>query len=402
MTQAFCLCSCMFLLAAVLRVGWVTYRYAGDDQAAQLEYPDEEAYVHVARSLHDGSGLKDEFGFRAAYMPGYPAFLAVFQSRPRPLLWTRLAQALLAALIAPATMWLAYRLQVGPAGAVLAGLAAAVDPFLVFFSGLLLTEALFAVVLVAAWAAMAPMIQSERRISSVQPLLAGGLLLAGILFRPSAVILLPAVLIALPALRRADRDSLKAALIIAAVVIAGLCPWAMRNQRLIGSWTWLTIRGGISLYDGVRPAATGASDLAHTRSMPEITGFSEVEWDAYFKQQAWTAIRDEPGRVAGLALRKLARTWSPVPNVEQYRRGLTAIVGAVWTIVLLLLAAWGCIRRPEPRVLFFVLLPVLAFTLLHMIYVGSVRYRVPVMPLLMVLASFAAGGNRWRRAASTR
>ena len=46
------------------------------------------------------------------------------------------------------------------------------------------------------------------------------------------------------------------------------------------------------------------------------------------------------------------------------------------------------------------LLPVLLTTLLHMLFVGSVRYRVPVMPMVMVLS--AAGVAALIRALSTR
>ena len=33
------------------------------------------------------------------------------------------------------------------------------------------------------------------------------------------------------------------------------------------------------------------------------------------------------------------------------------------------------------------LFPVIAFTLLHTVFVGSVRYRVPIMPMVMVLSA---------------
>jgi hypothetical protein len=39
-----------------------------------------------------------------------------------------------------------------------------------------------------------------------------------------------------------------------------------------------------------------------------------------------------------------------------------------------------------------VVLPIVYFTLLHMVFVGSLRYRVPVMPFMMVLA----GASGWR------
>ena len=71
----------LFVLAAVLRIGWVAARYAGPDRSESLTYPDEEAYWLSARSLAAGEGLRDEFGFRATYMPAGTRWLTASGSR---------------------------------------------------------------------------------------------------------------------------------------------------------------------------------------------------------------------------------------------------------------------------------------------------------------------------------
>jgi hypothetical protein len=56
--------------------------------------------------------------------------------------------------------------------------------------------------------------------------------------------------------------------------------------------------------------------------------------------------------------------------------------------IILVTAAVGFWRVREAVCWWLILLiPVLAFTLLHMIFVGSVRYRIPLMPMLFVLSS---------------
>jgi len=396
----------LFLLAASLRVGWVLARWGPAGRAEHLEYPDEEAYVLGARSLAGGEGLKDEFGYRATYMPGYPAFLAVFQGLPRPLLWARIAQALLAAWVAPATFLLARRFVSGTTQApvartgamlqvpLLAGLAAAVDPFLIFFSGLLLTEALFAAVLVTAWI----FLQKQGRSSFLDAGCAGFFLWLAIMLRPSAAILAVLAPLALVVLRRFDRRAVVQATMIPAIVIIGLLPWAARNRAVIGEWRWLSTRGGISLYDGLQPGATGGSDLAHTKEDPAVQGLSETQWDEHWRSAAWAEARRDPARVARLAWRKLLRTWSPIPNVEEYHSGFIAFVSAAWMlpVLVLALAGWWRYRRCVAAWA-ILLLPVVAFTLLHMVYVGSVRYRVPVMPFVVVLsaAGLALVGQRF-------
>jgi hypothetical protein len=214
------------------------------------------------------------------------------------------------------------------------------------------------------------------------------------MLRPSgAVLIAAAAAVIIFAGRAATGRRAAAAAIVVLVVVAGLLPWAARNRSVIGQWRWLTTRGGISLYDGLQPGATGASDLAHTKTMPEVQGLGEVQWDRYFRDQAWNAARQDPSRVLILAWRKLLRTWNPTPNVQEYRHGLAAVVSGAWMILVLGLAVIGLgARRRAVGAWLVLLLPVVLVTLLHTVFVGSVRYRVPVMPLVMVLA---AAGLEW-------
>lgn len=437
----------IFLAAVVLRVGWVIVIYAPEERWAAFQYPDEEAYWQVASSLAAGDGLVDEFGYRATYMPGYPAFLAPFTGLPKAMFWARLVQAVLGAWVAPAVALLAvqwWRLLRGGSAAPgrtlawMAGGLVAVDPFLIFFSGLLLTETLFAALLVSAWA-LVPLRARRAERAPVLYVGAGCLWWACVMLRPSALVLVVLATVAaiwvirrhrpetgcvpgasdlhwrgtgsapVPGGREAGGPSNVPAagaagarwtpLLMLVVVAVGLLPWAMRNQRVIGEWRWLTTRGGISLYDGLHPGASGASDLAHTRDLPEIRNVDERTWDAHFRARAWASVRADPMRAVRLAGVKLLRTWSLVPNVEAYRRGPAAVLSAVWMSGLLVLAAVGWwVHRRSVVAWGLLLLPVLTFTLLHMVFVGSVRYRVPVMPMIVVLSAAGAVAllQRWR------
>ena len=136
----------LLLIAAGLRVGFVVAR----GSEASLTYPDEEGYWHAAGSLDRGDGLVDDQGFRATRMPAYPAFLSLFVDRPGGVVAARIAQAVLGAAAALAVGWLGTR-RFGPTIGLVAGLAVAIDPFLVFFSNLLLTETLFTAALCITW-----------------------------------------------------------------------------------------------------------------------------------------------------------------------------------------------------------------------------------------------------------
>jgi hypothetical protein len=142
------------------------------------------------------------------------------------------------------------------------------------------------------------------------------------------------------------------------------------------------------LYDGVRPGATGASDLAGIKDGTAVDGLTEVEWNRHFRRAAWRAIREDPGRVLGLVPGKLARTWSPVLHAEEFQSPWIRVVFAAWYIPLYLLAVmgiWSCRRRWGACT--GLLLPAICISLLHGVFVGSVRYRLGALPTVAVLAS---------------
>lgn len=389
------------LLALGLRAGWVAYRWTG--HGAAFEYPDEELHWQLAAHLvHDGS-LVTEDGRFAARMPLYPLFLApcaVLGSVG--VLLARLAQAVVGA----ATVIVAHRLAraaAGPRAALIGGLLVACDPFGIFFGNLLLTETLFTFLGVAltacAWAVMTRSPGNWRAWSGVAAIGA-----AAILTRPSAAGWLPLLWLLILALGR-DRRRIGPRLVACPVVLALLLlPWGLRNQAVLRDYAWLSTNGGVTLYDAQGPQADGSSNQAFLLQMAELHGLGEVERDRLLKRLAVQQMRSDPGRVLRLAGVKFLRTWSPLPNVTEYRTGPAAVAGAAYTVLLLagtvaaVVRAWGDRRQASAadrrRLLALVALPLLYFTVVHCVYIGSVRYRVPLMPLMALVAAVEMGRLR--------
>jgi len=132
----------VFVVALMARGGWGLVRLARVENPSALEFPDEQQYWLMASSLHAGEGLRDELGFRATRMPLYPAALSLLADFEHGISIAKAIQWLLGAFMAACTACAAAELlghRVGWA----AGLIVAFDPFLIFFSSLLLTETLF-------------------------------------------------------------------------------------------------------------------------------------------------------------------------------------------------------------------------------------------------------------------
>jgi hypothetical protein len=186
-----------------------------------------------------------------------------------------------------------------------------------------------------------------------------------------------------------------------------LLPWAYRNSRVVGRWVWTATNGGITLYDGFNPDATGASDQSFLVSMPELRAMDETARSRHLSDLARDFVRQQPLRVAELAVIKAARTWSPVPLSSEYGGWKYRAVGLLYSLPLDVLVVVGLFRSPRrggalPRaVKVFLLLPAIYFTAVHMLSVGSLRYRIPVEPPMAVLAASAAvlpGVGGWKRA----
>jgi hypothetical protein len=369
-------------------------------------FPDAEYYWLLAGTIREGRvyeivewGDIPHFALRT---PGYPLFLAVSRALlgERPL-GARLVQAALGTL----SVWLVYHLTrelmvdrgPRPAGTrsmvpLIAAFLTAVHPFFIGMSVLLLSEAVFVPLMVAALWGLAV---AWNRISSGSPMgLAKGLLLplaigaangAAILVRPSWALFIPVMIgglmvgtIGSPGLRRARA---MAAARISGVIVLGLvavmAPWWVRNARVFGRFVPTAIWMGASLYDGLNPAATGASNMDFLAD-PEVWPLDELNQDRRLTRWALEFARDQPGRVVTLAIRKLGRYWSPWPNVDTAPFWPASVASGVVMVPLLgfmVLGLWD--RRFDARAWVLLAGPILYFCVVHLVFASSMRYRIP-------------------------
>ncbi|MCP4247336.1 MAG: hypothetical protein GY778_09840 [bacterium] len=380
------------------------------DDPAALQFPDEQQYWAMAEQLGQGHPLTDELGFHATRMPLYPALLSLWAGSDGGVIGVRICQWFVGALAAVLAACLGSRVAGAGAG-LICGLLVAADPGLVGVCSLLLTETPFVTVAIALWLVGWPLLDRPADRGWGRWGAVGAASLLCVYVRPSSAGLVLGWLALLAA--RSGRPggrplrggaALRAvggAALALAVVLAGLLPWAMRNQRITGHWCWLTHRMGISLYDGVGPQATGASDLGNIKAMPAVAGLDEVAWNQWFLRESWRSIRQDPLRILRLAGVKLARTWSPFLHAGELRSSATGLMFAAWSIPFFVLTIAGLVvMRRRFWVCLGLLMPALYLSALHGLFVGSVRYRLGAVPTLAVFAAVAlvAGYRRCRPA----
>jgi hypothetical protein len=339
--------------ALAVRVVWAFA--AGDAQP----FWDADSYITIADNLRAGNGFLwgDSLAGRP---PLYPLLVATVRTElaGRDFLLLYLVQAVL--------FW----------------------PFLIFYTGTVLTDTLFVFALSGLCFFVVKLMADIR----LRDALAAGLFAgAAYLTRPSilGVVLVLAVVPA--ARRRFSGRALVAAGVILALAFATVLPWAMRNRRVLGATIFSTTGVGASLYDGLGPGADGSSDMSFLHAMPELVPMGEIERDGYLRAEALEAARQSPRRVLRLAIVKATRLWTPVPSADRFRRPVYVLVSAGAVLPVYLLAIVALLKRTMrwPG-LALVLAPPAYFTALHMIFVGSTRYRAPVMPFIIILAATGA------------
>jgi 4-amino-4-deoxy-L-arabinose transferase-like glycosyltransferase len=200
-------------------------------------------------------------------------------------------------------------------------------------------------------------------------------------------------------------------------LVTAMLPWWVRNWRVTGRFVPTTLQVGESLYDGLNPQATGASDMRFVDAfrrqlrdedaggtvLPSSRGSFEERLDARMRDAAIAWAMRNPGRVIQLAGVKFVRIWNIWPNEPSFRsRTLRLVLMCTYVPVLLLSLGgiWRFAGHGWPYVLCF--LPAAYFTCLHVVFVGSIRYRQPAMlPLIVLAAGFVQQMMGERRLACT-
>jgi 4-amino-4-deoxy-L-arabinose transferase-like glycosyltransferase len=401
--------STILIVAALSRFGFSVWVVG----LSAMTKGDEADYHAIATHLVDGHGFvaNDQEGPTARRPPAYPVFLSLLYrvtgANPAA---GRIAQVILGVIV----VWLTVRVArawFGERAGTWAGWFAALNPFLIFLSGYLLTENLFLVFLLGAFLCLATprdlCAESWRRTA-----LAGVVLGLATLTRPSGLpmfewMLGAAVLFAAaPWKARAMR-----AIVITAAFLVVLAPWLVRNTRVVGAAV-LTTHGGITFYQGnnEKVATTpgwrgGVAPLEALPGYDRLAKMPELERDRESRRLAKEYLQQHPAEVPGLVWWKLVRCWRLKSdmglsgirsgwwfNNQSFLGRLAAQldVGMMYAIVALPLFLAGLwLTRRRWRDLSFGYGVIIVHTAIAAAFFGSLRTRIPIEPIICVFAAAA-------------
>ncbi|GAB5442410.1 MAG: hypothetical protein Fues2KO_27590 [Fuerstiella sp.] len=288
-----------------------------------------------------------------------------------------------------------------------AALYVAVHPLQIVTSVMILSETLFSVCMLASLLALHRLLEhvaarnresnsdSDANQTSVPPwqlAIATGVLIGlTILVRPGFVPwLLVAALALLLCLRQAASPRWIPAAVVVLACVVTLSPWAVRNYQVSGRWVLTSLWSGPSLYDGLNPTADGTSNMQFfdDENVMGRQQMSEYDMNRHYRDRAIRFAMENPATATKLAFRKAALFLNPVPgSLQQSNWAVRAICVLFWAWLFLFAVAGSWSRQWEWQDLLVLVGPFLLFLLIHMVFVGSVRYRLPVEFPLAVLAA---------------
>ncbi len=402
------LLACIVLLGLLIRLGAAVWWESRMPQGERFLFGDSLGYEILARHIAKG----EDFAYGTAYVtrtPGYSIMLAPFYwfADEPPTLTLRMVGILCGTAAIALAAWIA-RMLFDSVAAVIAAVLVAFYPGAIAMSVFILSEAPFAplMLLNLGWIIVALRAETpSRRLTFAA--LSGVVFGVAILTRPSWLMFpffaAPIGLVFYEARPRQWVVYAVAAIAAAAV----MAPWWVRNYQVIGQFVPTTLQVGASLYDGISPTATGASDMRfvndfetqlqkiEAEAAQPLPGTHESRRDAMMKQAAIDWARQNPGTVLQLAAIKCWRYWTPLGNNEEMSGKMALVVAAGYLPIVVtgLLATFLYARRLW--IYFLLALPIFYFCLLHMVFVSSIRYRQPPMLALAILSAGLLAG--WLR-----
>ena len=363
-------------------------------------YGDSDGYWTLAQNIASGKPY-EYFGRQIFRMPGYPLFLATLQTifgTSMPILYSRLAGAVLGTICVWQT-WAIARLLNGEKSGLIAAAIAALYPEFVLISPMILSETLFSVFMLAQIYFWVRCFISSRWQDAIWMGLFAGL---ATLVKPGWILFTPGALAAIGLYRLWKRTGAKKlflqGVVSITVMILALTPWAYRNYRISGRWIFTTLQGGPSLMDGLNPDADGSSNMAFMADVYERFGAKangqvdnikqELQVNDYTRRAAWDWATSNPGKACQLAAVKLMRTWSPFPNQPAFSKLSIRLAMGVPYILLWIFTLYSlnCSGQKTNFWLLSVLL-VIYICSIPLLFVGSIRYRLPAMWLMCILAT---------------
>jgi hypothetical protein len=338
-------------------------------------FPDAVAYKTIGQEIFSGQIITNN-----TYMPLYP-------------IWSYITgggsiQILMDIFISVASVWLVFTLSLllfeNRFSALLSAAISTLYPHFLFYSVSGLTEVFYTFLLLFSFL----LFYRKKFIMAII------ISVLAILVRPTLDLLNPILIVLFIGFVHASgwRSVVKYLGIYFITYMVLLSPWWMHQYQKYGEFIRLNLADGIVLYSGNNPLnKTGGGIVGTDVDMSSFANEKNlVIRNNKMKTAAIEYIMVNPGHFIELAGLKFLRFWRLWPHTQHYQQWYV-VAASLLSYGLILFLAIGFMLRSGGRY-FRKLLPIIALfgylTLVHMVTIGSIRYRFPLEPFLIIFASY--------------
>ena len=376
------------------------------DDSVFIDWP----YREYARNLAEGRGFwmpnpySEEVGLDRVYAfrpPLFPFFWGcVYKVTAGAYGPIRVFFAFLSSLTCVLAYLAGRDLVRGRRVALLGGVACALYPPLIWHSVHLMTEPFFIFFSTTAFLGLFRFRATGRVRWLILAGIAAGL---GALSRSILVAFLPVMAIWIWWVRGRGRRAVIETAAYTLIVTLVMTPWIVRNAIRLGAFVPATTDAGHGFY-----VANNEHSLSDPRGfwIPEDwstvipPGTGEVEASRTLMRNAARYLAGNPGTAARLMARRFATLWRFYPNPEFVGRSKAVVyaLSYVPAFPFMLLGIWLAHRRARGRLANVLLVDMLVVytTCMSVVFLAMMRYRVPLMPFLLVFAALGAA-SVWSR-----
>jgi len=346
-------------------------------------FPDAETYRLGGQGLIRSGDIGD-----VLHMPLYPLWTWIWGGG----IGLKLADIIVSVLTISIVFHLSREVFGNQSAARVAAIVTAIYPFFVFFSVSRLSEPLYLFILTSAFLVL------YRK----QYFYGAVLLVVSILIKPNLDLLAPILIFVFSAIvhRESLPIALKRSLVYVPVYLVLMAPWWAHNYAKYDAFVRLNLGDGPSVYSGNNELSWSGGGIDRTTTEGALYP-TDVDWarfagikdpiekNAAMKTRAMEVIAGDPVRFMELAGVKFLRYWRLYPFAPAYQ-GVYALIsvfsfGPVLLLSLLFLIRDGRQNLARLTPVFFL---IVYSTLIHMVFTASIRYRMPLEPFLIIVASW--------------
>ena len=381
----------IFILGLALRILFTLYL---EDKIYWL---DGFAYDGLATRLLEGKGYVNQDGVPTAFRaPAYPFFLAFLYATLGHHFWlVRIVQCL----IDCATILILFSVSnsiFSRKVAIIAAFIYSIYPLFIYSANTFFPTTLFSLLLSLV---ILFLIKLDQKLTLSGAASLGIIVGLAALTVPTILFFFPLGIIWLYIAHNQARPKVlfHAAITFLAMLLI-LSPWLLRNYRIFNKPFVIATNGGYNFWMGNNEKTTASTGntikFPASLSQQLAEAGNEVAQERIFYQQGFQFIQQNPARFVKLTFLKVLNLWRLYPNPDtgyKISPTLSKILSIVTYGPVLLLAIAGFILSFSQRKKYVCLMLCLflSFTVGYALFITKVRFRLPLEPYLIILASFA-------------